>query len=82
MARIHKENPTQRQQIVMYLREHGKISAYEAFSKLFISQFWSRVSELEDRHWVFSRKRVKYTNPYGATKSFVEIRIVKEGDEI
>ena len=49
MARIHKENPTQRQQIVRYLRDKGSISAYEAFRDLFISQFWTRIYELEKR---------------------------------
>ena len=82
MARIHKENPTQRQQIVMYLNEHGSISAYEAFKDLFISQFWTRIFELEKRGWEFSRELVKYTNQYGITKSFKRVRIVKEGTEI
>ena len=82
MARIHKENPTQRQQIVMYLKDHDGISAYEAFKDLFISQFWSRVSELEDRGWVFSRELVRYTNPYGISKSYKKIRIIKEGTDI
>lgn len=85
MARIHKENPTQRQQIVNYLKSKDKpdyISAYEAFSELFISQFWARVFELERLGWQFSRERIKYTSPSGIRKYFVRIRIVKEGTEI
>ena len=82
MAKIHKENPTQRQQIVQYLREHGSCSAYEAFRDMFISQFWARVRELEDRGWIFSRELVKYTNQYGISKNYKKIRIVKEGTEV
>lgn len=82
MARILKENPTQRQQIVNYLKEHGSCSAYEAFRDMFISQFWTRVYELEKRGWVFSRELVKYTSPSGIQKNFKRIRIVKEGTEV
>ena len=82
MARIHKENPTQRQQIVRYLRDKGSISAYEAFRDLFISQFWTRIYELEKRGWVFSRELVKYTNQYGISKNFKRVKIVKEGTSI
>ena len=82
MARIHKENPTQRQQIVQYLKENGSISAYEAFKDLFISQFWTRIYELEKRGWQFSRELVKYTNAYGISKKFKRVKIVKEGDRV
>lgn len=82
MARIHKENPTQRQQIVQYLKENGSISAYEAFRDLFICEFWPRIFELEKKEWVFSRELVKYTNQYGISKSFKRIKIVKEGTSI
>ena len=82
MASIHKENPTQRQQIIMYLKDKGSMSAYEAFKDLYISQFWARVYELEARGWVFSRELVKYTNQYGISKNFKRIRILEEGTEI
>ena len=85
MARIHKENPTQRQQIINYLKSKDTpdyISAYEAFTELYISQFWARIFELEKRKWEFSRERVKYTSPSGIRKDFIRIRIVKEGKEI
>ena len=85
MASIHKENPTQRQQIINYLKSDDTpnyISAYEAFKDLYISQFWARVYELEARGWVFSRELVKYTNQYGISKNFKRIRILEEGTEI
>ena len=85
MASIHKENPTQRQQIINYLKSKDTpdyISAYEAFSELFISQFWARIFELEKLGWQFSRERVKYTSPSGIRKDFIRVRIAKEGTEV
>ena len=77
-----KKRPSQRQRIVDYMREHGSIDRLESCTKLFIFELSARITELEDRDWIFEKTWKSVKNSYGETKTFVEYRIIKEGTSI
>ena len=74
--------PTQRQQIIAFMKKHGSITRLDSGCKLFIFELSSRIGELEARGWQFNRTRETRKNSYGQTKHFVKYLIAKEGDSI
>lgn len=76
------KRPTQRQQIVDYMREHGSITRLESSLDLFIFEMPARICELQKMGWVFKKTWEKKTNSKGITKSFLRYSIIKEGTEI
>jgi predicted ArsR family transcriptional regulator len=47
MANIDKEKaPTQREEILMFIRKHGRITAVQAATELLIMNFTARISDL------------------------------------
>ncbi len=77
-----KKRPSQRQRVVDYMREHGSINRLESCTELFIFELSARITELEDRDWIFEKTWKSVKNSYGETKTFVEYRIIKEGTSI
>lgn len=74
--------PTQRQQIVDYMRKYGSITRLDSGCKLFIFELSSRIGELEDRGWLFKKDREARKNSYGQTKHFTRYSIIREGDSV
>ena len=71
--------PTQKEMIIDYMRKFGGITRLDAATKLFVMELSSRIGELEDRGWEFTKTNVKRTNSYGKTKIFTRYEIKKEG---
>ena len=74
-----KRVPTQREQIIKYMREYGSITRLDAANRLLIFELASRIGELQDRGWLFEKKWESRKNLYGQTKSYVRYSIKKEG---
>ena len=74
--------PTQREQIVNYMKEYGSITRLESSLELFIFEMPARICELQKLGWVFKKTREKRTNANGITKSFTRYSIIKEGESI
>lgn len=76
------KQPTQRQQIVDYMREHGSITRLESSLDLFIFEMPARICELTKMGWEFKKTRETKVNANGIAKSFVRYSIIKEGDRV
>lgn len=76
------KRPNQRERIVAYIKEKGSITRLESCTELFIFELSARITELEDRDWIFEKTWKSVKNSYGETKTFVEYRIIKEGTSI
>lgn len=73
------QGPTQKEQIVKYMKEHGSITRLDSSCKLFIFELSARIVELEKMGWVFNKARESRKNKYGQTKTFTRYSIAKEG---
>ena len=76
------KRPNKRERIVAYIKEKGSITRLESCTELFIFELSARITELEDRDWIFEKTWKSVKNSYGETKTFVEYRIIKEGTSI
>lgn len=56
------QKQTQCKKIVDYIRANGHITSLEAAKHLNITQLCSRISELEDRGFVFNKPKYKVGN--------------------
>jgi len=74
-----KQKPTQKQEIIRFIKETGAITAYDAVIHLGILQLSSRLGELESMGWVFNRKQIIKNNRYGRKVDFYCYSIAKEG---
>ena len=74
--------PTQREQIVNYMRQNGSITRLDSSCKLFIFELSARIIELERKGWLFNKTRESHKNSYGQTKHFTRYSIIKEGNSI
>lgn len=68
MEETQKE--TQKQKIIDYLKTHKDITSMEAYDKLKITQFATRVKELEKRGWIFNKEWDYAINKKGEKKRF------------
>lgn len=82
MAVAKVKVPTQRQQIVDYMKKNGSITRLDSGCKLFIFELSSRIGELEAHGWLFKKDRETRKNSYGQTKRFTRYSILREGEEI
>lgn len=56
---------TQRDRVLQYIREVGHITSYEAYRDLGCTQLATRISELKDRGYCFTKERIQTKNKYG-----------------
>ncbi len=61
---------TQRQSIIKYMREFGSITSWEAYTKLGVTQFATRVKELKEEGYLFITKWEKKKNKEGKLVKF------------
>lgn len=69
---------TQCELIIRYLEEHGSITTYESYSKLFITRLPSRIYDLKKRGYDFDEEWIKKKNIYGKTVTFKKYTLRKE----
>lgn len=71
---------TQKEEVLLWLRECGTISTIEASNKLFIADLQSVIRELRKTH-KFSRKWIHRTNKYGRPCKYMRYKFTEPRDE-
>lgn len=74
--RLHK--PTQCERIIQYLHDFGKITTFEAFTELGIARLASRIFDLKEQGYTFTKKRIYTNNRYGEKTHYDEYRLAGE----
>lgn len=72
-----EQRPTQKQKILDYIRRFGKITSWETYSELGITQLGARIYNLKEDGYVFSTTRVNTTNRLGEKTHYDEYRLVE-----
>lgn len=65
MAEKLQKKPTQRDRIIRYIRDFGSITSWQAYADLGVSQLATRIFELKELGYEFTKERVNTTNRYG-----------------
>lgn len=69
----HIKKPTQREEVLSYMRDYGSISTFEAYTELGVTQLGARIKELENKGYQIGRlKRVRVSGRTGKQVRFVE----------
>jgi hypothetical protein len=68
---------TQRDRVIQFMREHGSITAYEAFTEIGCTQLSARICELEAEGYVFDKELIKTKNRYGDNTHYYRYRIAR-----
>ena len=72
---------TQNEMIIKYLNEHGSITTYESYSKLFITRLSARIFEIKHKYGIdLEEEWVTKKNIYGKICSFKKY-ILKRKEE-
>ena len=66
---------TQRDLVLKFIEDKGKITAMDAFFYLGITQLAARICELEKLGYAFTKTPVKKKGMYGNTVRYIEYRI-------
>lgn len=72
---------TQRDKILSYIKQFGRISSWEAYSELGITQLGARIFELKELGYVFAKTRINTTNRLGEKTHYDEYRLVEVNNE-
>lgn len=68
-----ERKPTQRDEVLKYMRDFGCISTFEAYTELGVTQLGARIKELELNGWLIGRnKKARLSNRTGKTVRYVE----------
>lgn len=76
-----ERKPTQRDKVLSYIKQFGRISSWEAYSELGITQLGSRIFELKELGYVFAKTRINTTNRLGEKTHYDEYRLVEVNNE-
>jgi hypothetical protein len=68
---------TQRDRVLQYIKEFGSITSMQAYSDLGCTQLATRISELKERGYEFSKTRINTKNRYGDKTHYDEYRLVE-----
>lgn len=71
---------TQKQAIVEYCRNFGEITSFEAYTELGVTQLATRISELKQLGYEFSKRKETKEGRYGRKVHFEHYRITKYGE--
>ena len=75
----HIKKPTQREEVLAYMRDYGSISTFEAYTELGVTQLGARIKELEDNGCQIGRIKMAFiSRRTGKTIHFVSYYIKKE----
>lgn len=72
---------TQRDKVLAYIRRFGFITSWQAYQDLGITQLASRLYELKQQGYVFTKTRVNTTNRLGEKTHYDEYRLVEVNNE-
>lgn len=73
---------TQKQAIVKYCQENGSITSFEAYTELGVTQLATRILELKNKGYEFSKTRESRIGRYGRPVRFDHYKITKVGEQI
>ena len=76
-----ERKPTQRDKVLSYIKQFGRISSWEAYSELGITQLGARIFELKELGYVFAKTRINTTNRLGEKTHYDEYRLVEVNNE-
>ena len=68
---------TQKELILMYIRERGWISSWDAYKDLGITQLATRISELKDKGYKFRKERIYTTTRFGVKTHFDKYYLIE-----
>ena len=69
--------PTQKDKVLRYIREFGKITSWDAYSQLGVTQVATRIFELKQDGYVFTKKRVNTLNRLQEKTHYDEYMLVE-----
>ena len=69
--------PTQKDKVLRYIREFGKITSWEAYSQLGVTQLATRIFEVKQDGYVFKKKRVNTLNRLQEKTHYDEYMLVE-----
>lgn len=70
------KKPTQRDEVLNYMRDFGSISTFDAYVELGVTQLGARIKELEQKGWLIGRhKKQRVSNRTGKVVRYVEYYI-------
>lgn len=73
----HKMSQTE--MVLEYLKEHGSITTWESYSKLFITRLSAKIYDLKHKYgYEFDEEWITKKNRYGNTCSFKKYILRKE----
>lgn len=73
---------TQNEMIIKYLNEHGIITTYESYSKLFITRLSARIFDIKHKYGIeFDEEWVTKKNIYGKPCSFKKYILKRKEEE-
>ena len=69
----HIKKPTQKEEVLEYIRSYGSISSFEAYEELGVTQLGARIKELENAGWQIGRvRKARVSGRTGKTVRYVE----------
>ena len=69
----HIKKPTQKEEVLAYMRDYGSISTFEAYTELGVTQLGARIKELENNGWQIGLiKKANISRRTGKTVRYVE----------
>lgn len=71
---------TQKDLILKYIKDFGSISSWDAYKDLGITQLGTRIFELKQKGYVFTKERIKTKNRYGNDSHYDKYRLVSVGE--
>ena len=74
------ERTTQKDLILKYIKDFGSISSWDAYKDLGITQLGTRIFELKQKGYVFSKERIKTKNRYGNDSHYDKYRLIEVGE--
>lgn len=72
-----QRKPTQREKVLNYIRQFGFITSWQAYRDLGVTQLASRLYELKQQGYVFTKTRKNTTNRLGEKTHYGEYRLVE-----
>lgn len=76
MARI-----TQKERVLKYIKDFGSISSWDAYKDLGITQLGTRIFELKQKGYIFSKERIKTKNRYGDDSHYDKYKLISVGEQ-
>lgn len=69
---------TQRDRVLQYIKEFGSITSLQAYADLGCTQLATRISELKERGYEFTKNRINTRNRYGDKTHYDEYILIGE----